>query len=333
MPPYRCINMNPAFSVIFLTTLIGTGQGLFLALYTAQSYAAVGLLPPQAGAFYWHGSLLAFAFLTGGLIASFFHLGHPERAWRSATRWRTSWLSREVIVLPAVMIGVLVYGLVWYLGWNLALLGIHTGVPDDLGLLVGLGTTLLTFLLFLCTGMIYACIKFLQEWASPLTVINYLLLGTASGFSLAAAYSAYAAPAPVHFYTVWAIIITLAAFVMRVAALLRNARIKHKSTLQTAIGVRHARIVQKAQGQMGGSFNTRDFFHHASAAGFRSIKWLFLILVFAAPVALLWAGMSDHTPSLLATAFITQYLGLLLERWFFFAQANHPQNLYYQTIS
>ncbi len=325
--------MNPAFSVIFLTTLIGAGQGLFLALYTAQSYAAVGLLPPQAVDFYWHGSLVALLLLVLGLIASFFHLGHPERAWRSAARWRTSWLSREVIVLPAVIIGVLVYGLVWHLGWDLSLIGIQSGIHDDLALLIGLGTTLLTFLLFLCTGMIYACIKFLQEWASPLTVINYLLLGTASGFTLAAAFSAYAAPALIDFYSAWAIIITLAAFVMRISALLRNARIKYKSTLQTAIGVRHVRIVQKAQGQMGGSFNTRDFFHHASAAAFRSIKWLFLLLVFAVPVALLWAGVSNHEPSLFVAAFLTQYLGLLLERWFFFAQANHPQNLYYQTIS
>ena len=37
--------MHPAISVILLTTLIGTGQGLFLALFTVQSYALVGLLP------------------------------------------------------------------------------------------------------------------------------------------------------------------------------------------------------------------------------------------------------------------------------------------------
>src|SRR3989338_3341985 len=94
--------MKPAFSVIFLTTLIGAGQGLFLALFTHQSYALFGLLPLQSDTFYGYGSVLALLFLTGGLIASFFHLGHPERAWRSATQWRTSWLSREVIVLPAL---------------------------------------------------------------------------------------------------------------------------------------------------------------------------------------------------------------------------------------
>lgn len=96
--------MHPAFSVIFLTTLIGVGQGLFLALYTGQVYSLANLLPAQdSTAFYGMGSLLSMIFLIAGLVASFFHLGHPERAWRAATQWRTSWLSREVIVLPAFM--------------------------------------------------------------------------------------------------------------------------------------------------------------------------------------------------------------------------------------
>ena len=36
--------MHPAFSVIFLTTLIGVGQGLFLALYTGQLYSVIKVL-------------------------------------------------------------------------------------------------------------------------------------------------------------------------------------------------------------------------------------------------------------------------------------------------
>ena len=77
--------MHPAFSVIFLTTLIGAGQGLFLALFTVESYAAFGLLPAQSDAFYACGSSIAVGLLGLGLFASFFHLGHPERAWRTAT--------------------------------------------------------------------------------------------------------------------------------------------------------------------------------------------------------------------------------------------------------
>lgn len=325
--------MHPAFSVIFLTTLIGAGQGLFLALVTAESYATVSLLPMASRGFFVIGSVLALLLLVGGLIASFFHLGHPERAWRSAARWRTSWLSREVIVLPLMMGAVFVYGLIHHFGWRLDVIGIETGMANDLTLLVGAGGAAVAFLLFLCTGMIYACLRFLQEWATWLTVVNYTLLGGASGFTLATALAAFQAPELVAFYAVWSLILTAAAFVTRTASLIRNARLRPKSSLQTAIGVRHGRIVQKSQGFMGGSFNTRDFFHGAPRWAFRSVKWVFLVLAFAAPALLLAAGLRSGAVTWLASAFVIQYLGLLAERWFFFAQANHPQNLYYQTVS
>ena len=325
--------MRPAFSVVLLTTLIGAGQGLFLALYTIEIYASLRLLPfPNAG-FFSQGSGIAVALLVAGLIASFFHLGHPERAWRSAARWRTSWLSREVIALPAVIVAVALYGLVHYFHWNLRLLHIQTPIANDLSLIIGVGAVAVTFTLFLCTGMIYACIKFLQEWATWLTVANYLLFGLASGFVLASAYAAYRAPELVLFLATWATILTLAALITRTASLIRNARLRHKSSLQTAIGVRHGNIKQKAQGFMGGSFNTREFFHGVSARLFRSLKWLFIVLVFPLTVLLVWAGVILHNPGMMAVAFGVQYLGLFIERWFFFAQANHPQNLYYQVVS
>jgi DMSO reductase anchor subunit len=326
--------MHPAFSVIFLTTLIGVGQGLFLALYTGQVYSLIHVLPTQAGGgFYAGGSLLALLFLIVGLIASFFHLGHPERAWRSAAKWRTSWLSREVIVLPAFMGTVFLYGAVHYTGWNPQIATLGESLPLDLSLLIGAAGTALCFALFICTAMIYACLKFLQEWHSPLTVFNFLLLGSASGFTLAAAYSVYSAPDLVRFYATWAMILTFAGLVMRAASLMRNARLKPKSTLQTAIGVRHAQIAQKSQGFMGGSFNTREFFHGKPVGLLRSIKWLFLLMAFAIPLSLLAAGLSSSGGAFLWAAFLAQYAGLLAERWFFFAQANHPQNLYYQVVS
>ena len=183
--------MHPAFSVIFLTTLIGAAQGLFLALFTAQSYAAFKLLPqPDAHAFYGQGSLLALVLLVAGLAASFFHLGHPERAWRAAAKWRTSWLSGEVIVLPAFMGVVFLYGLAHWLDWHPVLMTLPGGLPVDPSAILGVAGTVLAFALFVCTAMIYACLKFLAEWHSPLTVINYILLGGASGFTLAAAFAA-----------------------------------------------------------------------------------------------------------------------------------------------
>jgi len=325
--------MHPAFSVIFLTTLIGVGQGLFLALYTGQLYSVIKVLPVQDSAnFYGIGSLLALAFLGAGLLASFFHLGHPERGWRAAARWRTSWLSREVIVLPAFMGMTALYGVIHYLGWNPVLFTFRETFEVDLSLIVGAMNTILAFTLFLCTGMIYACIKFLQEWATPLTVVNYTLLGSASGFTLATTFAAYQGSDLIQFYGGWAIILTVASFVTRISSLIRNAHIKHRSTLRTAIGIRHAKIVQRSQGFMGGSFNTREFFHGAPQAVFNLVKWAFLVLVFPVPVLLLSLGLSAQAAAVFVLAFVIQYAGLLAERWFFFAQSNHPQNLYYQTV-
>jgi len=325
--------MHPAFSVIFLTTLIGAGQGLFLALYTGQFYSVFNVLPEQDPAsFYALGSIIALLLLVAGLASSFLHLGRPERAWRSAAMWRTSWLSREVIALPACMAAVAAWGLIHYTGWNPLLFTVSDTFDIDLSMLVGAIATLLCFALFLCTGMIYACIKFLQEWATPLTVVNYILFGGASGFMLCTAFAAWQGSALVDFYGGWAIVMTVIALVTRSATLIRNARLKRKSTLQSAIGIRHARIEQKAQGAMAGSYNTREFFHGASPRKYAFVKWVFLLLVFPVPLLLLSTGLATQAFSLLLLAFLVQYIGLLAERWFFFAQANHPQNLYYQTV-
>ena len=51
---------------------------------------------------------------------------------------------------------------------------------------------------------------------------------------------------------------------VRGATLLRNARLTRKTTLQTAIGVRHPRIVQILQGMLSGSLGTREFVHGES---------------------------------------------------------------------
>jgi DMSO reductase anchor subunit len=326
--------MHPALSVILLTTLIGVGQGLFLALYTGQVYSLANLLEHQdSQTFYALGSALSLAFLGAGLVASFFHLGHPERAWRSIARWRTSWLSREVIALPAAMLLVFLYGLVHYLEWTTPLFTVAGALPVDATLIIGALATLATFALFICTGMIYAGIRFLQEWHSALTVINFTLLGGASGFMLAAAFSAFIGVQLVGFYGTWAVILTLTAMLTRGASLLRNHRLRPKSTLQSAIGIRHTTIRQIAQGAMGGSFNTREFFHHQSRHLVGMARLVFLVLVFPAPVLLLGAAWVLSSELLPILAFITQYLGLLFERWYFFVDARHPQNLYYQSIA
>jgi len=312
--------MRPAFSVIFLTTLTGVGQGLFIALFATDAGAKLFWMNAAPPVFFVLGSLIAFLFLGAGLVASFFHLGRPERAWRAAAMWRTSWLSREVIVLPLFMLVTLAYAFMHYTG-------------AERTLLLGTIGLVLCIALFVCTGMIYACIRFLQEWAHPLTVVNFTLLGCASGYTFAAALAHVTATGVEDDLTRWALAFTALGFCTRLASLVRNERIRPKSSLQTAIGVKHPKVVQISQGFMGGSFNTREFFHGKTASVLRAVKWGFLCCAFAVPMVLLAAGASWQIGALMIAAFPIQYAGLLAERWYFLAQARHPQNLYYQSIS
>lgn len=326
--------MHPAFSVIFLTTLIGAGQGLFLALYTSQVYSLFKLLPTQhIGLFYAIGALISVVLLVLGLFASFFHLGHPERAWRAASQWRTSWLSREVIVLPITMALIAMWGGAHYLDLTRPLFQAPGGTEVDLTLILGFLATIASFALFVSTGMIYASLKFLQEWHSPLTVINFILLGSASGFLIATTLSALLDTSLTHFYAGWALLFTLLGMLFRVASLIRNQRLRPKSDLRSAIGVRHTQMAQKAQGAMGGSFNTREFFHGKTATFVRSIKYIFIVLAFVIPAILIIASFYQPGYVLPLAAFVIQYVGLIAERWYFFAEANHPQNIYYQSIA
>ena len=310
--------MNPAFSVIAFTLLAGAAQGLVVAL----ACAALGGVAAGRG-FLLAALGLALVMLVAGLGASFLHLGRPERAWRAAAMWRTSWLSREVIVLPAFTALVALW---WLLAW-----GGHAAPA-----LLAVAALALAALLWLCTAQIYACLRFIQEWAHPLTLVNYTLIGLASGCVLACALAAsfgeralLAAAAP------WALTLTFAAWAGRTAALLRNASLKPKSTAQSATGIRAERLVQKSMGMSAGAFNTREFFHRASALAVQRVRWALHGLGFALPAALMITAA--QTGSTQAAwwwlAVMSQVPGLLAERWLFFAQARHPQNLYYQTVS
>jgi DMSO reductase anchor subunit len=310
--------MNPAFSIIIFTTLAGSAQGLvvFLALGTlAGADIAPVLLARGLG--------IASVLLIAGLAASFFHLGRPLIAWRAFLMWRTSWMSREVIVLPAFILLVSAWAMMVHGGFAKSL--------EPFMALLGVGGALL---LWYCTAMIYACLRFVQEWAHPLTVVNYAAIGLSTGLVLATALAVLAGDAVLaHTACLWALAATLLAWLTRVSALRRNDRLRPRSTLQSATGIRSTQLAQTSMGMTGGSFNTREFFHKASLAGIRRIRLAFLVFAFAVPSALLAASLLSDAYAFAVVALPLQAVGVLAERWFFFAQARHPQNLYYQVVS
>jgi sulfite dehydrogenase (quinone) subunit SoeC len=307
--------MRPAWSMIFFTTLSGTGQGLFITLAGVDAAQATGQIGGAGNAFFVAGAVLTVLLCGLGLVAATFHLGHPMRAWRAMAMWRSSWLSREVIVLP-VFIAVAA-------GWGLAhWAGAPTFAPGLIGCLLALG-------LFLCTGMIYGAVAVIREWATPLTPLSFAAMGLASGTLVAAALAAAQAPALAALLSAAALLTTAAAATVRGATLWRNARLVPKTTLQTALGIRHPRIVQTSQGMMGGSFGTREFVHGQTEQAVRLTRLGAALAGFMLPAAVLAMIAAQPGFGVLVLLGLVQWGGLLAERWIFFADAHHPQTLYH----
>jgi len=348
--------MRPAWSIVIFTTLAGMGQGFFLGLLGLETFAGdawpAALLAPAAWA--------VLALLAAGLVASVFHLGHPERAWRAASQWRTSWLSREVIVLPALMAAVGVHALALTL---LAQGAAPRGIAFVLGASAGVAAALCAALWW-CTGMIYACLRMLREWATPLTPLAFAALGLASGLGLAAAWFACAlgrlagqvahavhvaplvvahvpvlesARASVGGLCAAALAATFVAIAVKGAWWWRREALRPASTLQSALAIAHPRIRQMSMGMTGGSFNTREFFHHAAPWVMSALPVAMIVFGAALPLVA-FAAAAMHSPdaagaALLCLVVVLQAGGVLCERWLFFAWARHPQNLYYQGVA
>lgn len=307
--------MHPPWSMIFFTTLAGAAQGLLLVLVALDLARAAGLVDAPT-ALFLAGTVVVLLMSGAGLVAATFHLGHPLRAWRAMAMWRTSWLSREVIVLPAFMALVALWGLG------------HAAGRDFIG--AGVAAALLALLLYLCTGMIYGAVKAIRAWATPLTPLNFALIGFASGALLSAVLAALFAPVLAPALAALAAGATLLAAALRGATLWRNLNLPARTTLQTAIGVRHPRIRQISQGSMGGSFNTREFFHGRPEAFVRRMRWGAGLLGFGLPLLALLLAPPTAAP--LVAACVLQMAGLLAERWSFFAEGQHVQNLYYRKV-
>ena len=309
--------MHPAFSILFFTTLAGSAQGLVVALAMSRLLGVV-----MAPGFLLQSLAIAELLLLAGLGASFLHLGRKTRAWRAVLMWRTSWMSREVIILPAFI--------AWVAGWWLAE---SSAVGEPWCTLLPILAVAGAVALWYCTAMIYACLRFIEEWAHPLTIVNFTLIGLSSGLLLACALGVLASEAAlVQAATPWALLLTLLAWATRTLALRRNAGLRHKSTLQSATGIQAPKLVQTSMGMSAGSFNTREFFHGAKLATVQNVKLGFIWLAFAVPVLMLMLALATHSSLPLLLAVLAQAPGLIAERWFFFAQAKHPQNLYYQVV-
>ncbi|MEG3638932.1 dimethyl sulfoxide reductase anchor subunit family protein [Magnetococcus sp. PR-3] len=323
--------MKPAYSVVFLTTLIGAGQGLATSVVTTQTFAKASGIDVAASGYYGMGAIAALGLLVLGLFASLFHLSHPGRGWRAATRWRTSWLSKEVLLLPVVMGLVFIYAALHYL--NLDFVADLGFAKVECSLLIGWLTIAAAMLLFVATGMIYASVRFFPEWNTPLTVFNFILMGLSSGFVAGVVYAYTTGNEKIIALNVTlAVILTALAMVVRIWTVLRNGKLGEAMTLRSAIGYHHPNIQQKSMGFMAGSFNTKEFFHGKHPLTLLVVKWMAIGIAFPTTLMFLAIGATMNLQDLLIFTFAFQMLGLFMERWYFLADATHIQNVYYQKV-
>ncbi len=275
--------MKPALSIVFFTVISGAGLGLLslLALFSRGG----------------NGILVAMVLVSAGLLASVLHLANPRNAWRSFSRFRTSWLSREAVF------AVLLYpaAAAWF--FNVPFFSIIVLV--------------LSWVILFCTAMIYASLKPIREWRTPLTPVNYFLLGHYSGAALALAITGD----PV--FRIAFLVLLLAAGAAKVWYY-RAIENPNPASLSSALAMpTAARIKLLDAGHTHGNFLTDEFAFRLARARAEELRVAVAVAGFLLPLLLvLLLKDANRLAAILCIG------GLLVERWLFFAEARHTVNLY-----
>ncbi|EAP75052.1 dimethyl sulfoxide reductase anchor subunit family protein [Roseovarius nubinhibens] len=287
--------MHPAPSVIVFTTLSGLGFGLLFWL---------GLgLPAVTGWTAFAFFAIAYLLAVGGLMASTFHLGRPERALKAFTQWRSSWLSREGWASVATLLVMALFG---------AGLVFADASWQPLGLL---GAALALATVF-ATSMIYAQLRTVPRWKTPLTPALYLSISLAGGALLAG-------------QVAMALVLLPVAAVMQVLWWARGDRALSESgtNLATATGLGSIGAVRAFEPpHTGTNYLLREFVHEVGRKHAQKLRILSLVLGYALPVVLLLLPFT-HVFALVAV--LSHLAGVAASRWLFFAEAEHVVGLYY----
>ncbi len=287
--------MHPAPSVIIFTTFSGLGFGLLFWL-GLDTTAPTGWV-----AFVFFA--IAYLMAVGGLIASTFHLGHPERALKAFSQWRSSWLSREGIAAVFTLLIMALYGA------GLVFFGAQWSILGWLGALGALATVF-------TTSMIYTQLKTIPRWNHWTTPALFLTLSLGGGALLSGRVTL-------------AMLLLLAAAAVQIAAwYFGDSRLKDSGTsLASATGLGGIGEVRAFEPpHTGTNYLLKEFVHVVGRKHATQLRLITLLLAFAVPIAILLLGV-NHVTALLAV--VSHIAGVLCLRWLFFAQAEHVVGLYY----
>lgn len=304
--------MHPALSIIAFTTLSGLGYGLAAAL-------GIGLLDP-ADVSTKVAHLVALLLIGAGLLASTLHLGNPQRAWRALSQWRSSWLSREGVLAIATFVPLAASAVAcWWSGDDLPVAG-----------LVGAALAICTVY---CTSMIYASLKSVDAWHTPLTSVCYLAFAMSGGLSLTVIFAA--ADVGARLLSAAAAIAIAIAWAVKIAWWKRLDGSSPTSTAETATGLGGiGRVTLFERPHINDNYLTREMGFRVARKHDRKLRVIALLAGGGVPIVLFatmaTGGFGPLVSSLMALiAAVCHGLGVLAERWLFFAQARHSVMSYY----
>tara|TARA_B100000315_G_scaffold260564_2_gene322984 strand:+ start:12720 stop:13655 length:936 start_codon:yes stop_codon:yes gene_type:complete len=310
--------MHPAYSVIFFTTASGAGYGL-LALMGVLN--AGGYLPVDRW-FGLTGFILSLGLITLGLLSSTFHLGHPERSWRALMQWRSSWLSREgvIAVLTYVPAGL------FALGW--VILEQTTGIWMIMGVFAAIGAAITVY----CTSMIYASLKAIPAWTHELVSPIYLVLGLATGgLILDVLLKVYGKPIS------GLSVLCLMALIVGLVLKLKYWKTIDKTPPATGLasatglgGIGKVRVLDKPH--TSENYLQQEMGYRVARKHAEKLRRIAAVALFIVPIILVSLTLVAPALAIIASvlAFLTAALGVVTERWLFFAEAKHVVMTYYE---
>ncbi|HVC62811.1 MAG TPA: DmsC/YnfH family molybdoenzyme membrane anchor subunit [Acetobacteraceae bacterium] len=310
--------MNPAFSVILLTTASGAGYGMLAWLGVLN---ALRLLPSSP----WFGVpaiFVALALSTIGLLASTLHLGHPERAWRSISQWRTSWLSREGVMALLTYLPALGFAAAWW----------FTGAGSGAAAVLGLLAAACSLATICCQAMIYATLKPIRQWSNRLVPPNFLLLALFTGAACLAGALALDDAAAARLVAAIAVVSAVAAGAVKLAYWRQIDAAPPVATIESATGLGAlGRVRMLESPHTEENFLLREMGYAIARKHATRLRAIALAVGFIAPVVLLVLGivLPPANRFLLPLAALAAVLGIYVERWLFFAEATHTVTLYY----
>ena len=311
--------MHPSYSVIFFTTATGAGYGLLACLGVSAGF---GLIEP--GVWFRFVSLgLALLLISAGLLSSAAHLGRPERAWRAFSQWRSSWLSREGVASVATFIPAGLFGIGW------VLLGKDSGWVEATGLLSAIGAAVTVS----TTGMIYASLKPIAQWSSRFTLPAYLIFAAMTGcVTFNALLRAFGQPSSL--VLVLALLLTLLGWVWKVVTWRHNDALVIGTNLNTATGLKGGVVRSIEWPHTEENYILKEMGFRIARKHSARLRLIAQALAFTLPLVLLAAAFASSTmpwlpAGLSLVAAVSQFAGMLVERWLFFAEAKHVVTLYY----